>query len=67
MWANVSSPKTNSTSLKKFYDFMLKRGEVDQEEVKEMKERIKEDLPEWIATMKRYDDPLIDQEDIWQW
>lgn len=46
---------------------MLKRGEVDQEEVKEMKERIKEDLPEWIATMKRYDDPLIDQEDIWQW
>jgi len=67
MWANVASLKTNSTSLKKFYDFMLKRGEVEPEEVKEMKGRIKKDLPEGIAIMKRYDDPLVDQEDIWQW
>ena len=65
MWANVASLKTNSTSLKKIYDFMLKRGEVDQEDVKEMKERIKKDLPEWIATMRRYDDPLVGQEAIW--
>ncbi len=67
MWANESSIKSNVTSLKKFYDFMLEQGEVDTEAVKEMKERIKEDLPEWIATVKRYDDPSIDPEDVWQW
>ncbi len=67
MWANEASVKTNATSLKKFYDFMLERGEVDPEAVKDMKERIKEDLPEWVATMKRYDDPSIDPEDVWQW
>ena len=67
MWANEASVKTNATSLKRFYDFMLERGEVDPEAVKDMKERIKEDLPEWVATMKRYDAPSIDPEDVWQW
>ena len=67
MWANEASVKANATSLKKFYDFMFERGEVDLETVKEMKERIKEDLPEWVATVKRYDDPAIDPEDVWQW
>jgi len=31
-----------------------------------MKERIKEDMPEWLATMERYDDPNIeDMEEVW--
>ena len=67
MWANEASVKANATSLKKFYDFMVGRREVDPEAVKDMKERIQEDLPEWVATMKRYDDPSIDSEDVWQW
>lgn len=66
MWANVTSVKANATSLKKFYDFMLERGEVDPEALKVMKQRIKEELPEWIATLKRYDDPSVDTEDVWQ-
>lgn len=67
MWANEASVKANATSLKKFYDFMLERGEVDPKAVSDLKERIKEDLPEWVATMKRYDDPSTDPEDVWQW
>lgn len=67
MWANVASVKANAASIKKFYDFMFERGEVDPEAVKGMKERIKEDLPEWMATMERYDDPSIDPEDVWKW
>jgi hypothetical protein len=67
MWANESNIKSNATSLKKFYDFMMERDEVDPEAVKDMKERIKEDLPEWVATMKRYDDPSLDAEDVWRW
>jgi hypothetical protein len=46
---------------------MLERREVALEAVKDMKERIKEDLPEWVATMKRYDDPSIDPENVWEW
>lgn len=67
MWANETSIKSNATSLKKFYDFMKERNEVNAESVKDMKERIKEDLPEWIATVRRYDDPSVGAEDIWQW
>ena len=67
MWANESNIKSNATSLKKFYKFLEERGEVDSEAVKDMKERIKEDLPEWIATVKRYDDPSVDPDNVWQW
>lgn len=65
MWANESSIKSNATSLKKFYDFVLDRRELEPAAVKEMKERIKKELPEWVATVKRYDDPSIDPEDVW--
>ncbi|MCZ6805112.1 MAG: recombinase [Proteobacteria bacterium] len=51
MWANEASVKANATSLKKFYNFMFERGKVNPEAVKDMNERIKEDLPEWVATM----------------
>jgi len=44
---------------------MMERGEVDSEAIKGMKERIKEDLPEWVATIRRYDDPSVDPEDVW--
>jgi len=67
MWANETTIKSNSTSLKKFYDFMMERGEVTSEAVKDMKDRIKEELPEWIATVKRYDDPSVEAEDVYQW
>jgi len=67
MWASEGNIKSNATSLKKFYDLMMERGEVDPKAVKDMKERIKEDLPEWVATIRRYDDPLVDPEDVWQW
>jgi site-specific recombinase XerD len=67
MWASEASIKSNATSLKKFYDFMMERGDVDPEAVKDMKERIKEDLPEWVATIRRYDDPSVDPQDVWRW
>ncbi len=67
MWASEASLKSNAASLKKFFEFMEDRGEVDSEVVKEMKECIKEDLPEWIETVRRYDDPTIDPEDVWRW
>lgn len=65
MWASATSIKSNARSLKKFYEFMLERGEVSPEAVTAMQQRIKEDLPEWLATVKRYNDPAVDVEDVW--
>ncbi len=66
MWATRSAMKQNATSLKKFYQFLLEKGEIDQEAFDDLKLRIKEDMPEWLATLNRYDDQNIDDpEEIW--
>ena len=67
MWANETSIRSNAASLKKFYDFMLEHGKVTSDAVKELKETIKEELPDWIETVKRYDDPCVALEDVWGW
>ncbi len=67
MWASESSVRSNARSIKKFYDFMMERGKVEAEAVKDMKKRVKEELPEWVAAVGRYDDPSIAVEDVWQW
>lgn len=67
LWANEASIRSNAASLKKFYDFMVERGSVTPAATKAMKHLIKESMPEWVATMRRYDDPAVDAEDVWQW
>ncbi len=37
----------------------------DKEELDELKGDIKEGMPDWLATMARYDDPDLDIEDVW--
>jgi site-specific recombinase XerD len=63
MWASQSSIKGNATSLKKFYTFMREKGLIDKVDLIDLKQTIKEDMPEWLATLGRYDDPSI--EDVW--
>lgn len=66
MWANPSQIKYNAASLKKFYTFMLEKRLIDKEELDDLKKTIKAGMPEWVATMRRYDDPSItDMEDVW--
>jgi len=62
-WANQSNIKGNAVSLKKFYTFMQKQGLVGAVELKRLKQTITEDMPEWLATIRRYNDISI--EDIW--
>jgi intergrase/recombinase len=67
MWASQASIKSNATSLKKFYTFLFGRGLIDKEDLNELEETIKEEMPEWLATLKRYDDPSIEEmEDVWR-
>ncbi|MBI4745673.1 MAG: recombinase [Deltaproteobacteria bacterium] len=66
MWASKAALKENAASLKKFYEFMLERKQVSKDSFENLKETIKEDMPEWTATVERYHDPDIeDPEEIW--
>ena len=66
MWASPASIRSNAASLKKFYAFLQEMGIVDVVAVEAIHESVKEGLPEWIATVKRYDDPSItDMEEVW--
>lgn len=65
-WSSPAQIKSNASSLKKFYTFLFENGLVDKEDLNDLKERIKEDMPEWIATINRYDDESItDMAEVW--
>ena len=67
MWSRKAAIKENAASLKKFYEFMLEKKKFSKESFEYLKETIKEDMPEWTATMERYDNPDIeDPEEIWR-
>ena len=67
MWSRKAAIKENAASLKKFYKFMLEKKKFSKESFEYLKETIKEDMPEWTATMERYDNPDIeDPEEIWR-
>jgi site-specific recombinase XerD len=65
MWASVASIKENITSLKHFYTYMHTIGVIDPDELNAMKEEIKEIKDEWLETIRKYNDPDTDFEDIW--
>jgi site-specific recombinase XerD len=66
MWANKTAIKENAASLKKFYQYLYENGNVSEEAFSALKESIKEEMPDWLATMDRYDDPDIeDMEKVW--
>jgi len=66
MWASATSIRNNAASLKKFYSFLHEQGLVSAEDLDRLKETIKDEMPEWLATLERYDDPSItDMKDVW--
>lgn len=65
LWANRSAIRSYAATLKKFYTFMFEKGEVEKEDLDELKQDIKEGMPEWLATVDRYDDPAVDSENVW--
>jgi len=65
MWASPTSIKENIASLKHFYAYMNKIGQVTEADLSDMKEEIKECKDEWIETLQRYDDPDTSLDDVW--
>ena len=66
MWASQAHIKNNAASLKKFYAFMLEKKLICAEDLSDLEQTIKDEMPEWLATVERYDDSSIeDMEDVW--
>ena len=66
LWSSVSAIRGNAASLKKFYAFMLERGQIQKDDYGDLCDEIKTGMPEWLAIMERYDDPdITDPEEIW--
>jgi len=66
MWASPGHIKGNAASLKKFYKFMHESGQISKEDFDDLKSTIKDEMPEWIATLSRYDNPSIDSmAEVW--
>ena len=56
MWASQASMKNYATSLKRFYAFLVEKGLIHKEVLNRLKKTIKEEMSEWLTSLKRYDD-----------
>jgi hypothetical protein len=66
MWSSVQHIKSNAASLKKFYKFMFEKGQIEQENLDDLYDIIKEEMPDWENAMRKYDDlSEQDMEDFW--
>lgn len=66
MWASKTTIKENAASLKKFYQYLHENNKITEVSLSDLKERIKSDMPDWLATIERYDNPEIeDMEEVW--
>jgi len=62
MWATPTSMRSIAASLKKFYAFMEESGEITPKALKDLNSNIKYSLPDWLETLRRFDDP---DEEAW--
>ncbi len=56
MWASESSIKKTAVSLKKFYQYLFEVGAVTELDVSELKTTCRDELPQWIEAVRRFDD-----------
>ena len=59
-WSSKASIKSNAASLKKFYAFMAENAMVKPEELTALKQQIKEEMPDWLDTLDRYNNFDLD-------
>ena len=66
IWASPTSIKQIAASLKKFYTFIHEQRHIDADDLQDLKETIREEMPDWLATLKHYDDhDSTDPMEIW--
>ena len=65
MWSSVNQIKGNAASLKKFYTFMFEKGEIEQDDLDDLREIIKEEMPNWVIAMRQYENSMSSEMDDW--
>lgn len=60
LWASVPQIKAMITGFKHFYTFLALQGSISDEELREMKQEIKECKSTWFEEMQEYDDAASD-------
>ena len=66
MWASETAIRQYAATFKKLYAHLAEQGRVSVDDVAHLKSVIKEELPEWVETVQRYDDPdITDPWDVW--
>lgn len=59
-WSSCAEIKANAASFKKFYTYMLEKGEVEKDDYTEFVIFLKEEMPEWLEKMEEYESLEID-------
>ena len=60
MWSSCTNIKANAAGIKKFYEFLLEYGVIEQEGYDALCEIIKKEMPEWLDKMRRYDEMIFE-------
>jgi len=51
-WSSKAHIKASAASFKKFYTFLLEKGDIEEEELIELKAIIKEEMPDWLDNVE---------------
>ena len=56
LWSSCAYIKSMAASIKKFYNMLMEKGVFKKDDYKDLCEIIKEEMPDWLDEMKKYDD-----------
>jgi hypothetical protein len=65
MWSDVGTMKQNIATFRAFYAYMNASGRLADDRLRELEEVIVNGSAIWLRHLKRYNDPRIDLEDVW--
>jgi intergrase/recombinase len=57
-WSSAANVKGSSTSLTKFYTFLLEKKLIEAEVLLDLKATIKEEMADWLEQVEHFDDDL---------
>lgn len=64
MWSSETALKENITSFKKFYGWLHDTGSLSSKDYGDFMQMLKEEKEQWLKTMRKYDDPDTDFEEV---
>lgn len=67
MFSDFGTFEANIASFRKFYEYLLSAGHLDQAGYQELLTLIETSAPVWLRHLERYNNPDIDLEDVWDY